>query len=43
MFASKAGAEDPITKLPKLQGLYTKVEANPKIAAWLKKRPVTEF
>jgi len=37
------GATDPLAKYPKLAALYKKVEANPKVAAWIAKRPKTDF
>jgi len=33
----------PLDKYPKLKALTERVQANPKIAAWMKKRPVTEL
>jgi len=38
-----AGAENPLAKYPKLQALHSKVEKVPAIAAWIAKRPQTEF
>jgi len=37
------GNTDPFAKFPKLKALTKKVEALPKIAAWIAKRPATPF
>jgi len=37
------GAVDPLAKFPKLNALHKRVTSNPKIAAWIKKRPQTSF
>ena len=36
------GAEDQLAKRPKLSALRHRIEENPKIAAWLAKRPKTD-
>jgi len=38
-----AGADKALAKYPKLHALHAKVEKLPKIAAWVAKRPQTEF
>ena len=38
-FPAAIGIKFDLTKFPKLKGLSEKVENNPKIAAWIKKRP----
>ena len=43
LFLMKGGAPDPFEKFLKLQGHYSRIEAVPKIAEWVKKRPVTEM
>jgi glutathione S-transferase len=40
---SMAGADTQLAKYPKLTALRERVEKVPKVAAWLAKRPVTEF
>ena len=40
-FLQKDQASDPFAKFDKLKALYDRVDAEPKIAAWVKKRPVT--
>jgi len=40
---SLGGASNPLAKFPKLAGLEDRVKKIPKIAAWLEKRPKTEF
>jgi glutathione S-transferase len=40
---SMAGADAQLAKYPKLVALRERVEKVPKVAAWLAKRPVTEF
>jgi len=42
-FLCLSGATDPLAKYPKLTALLKKVKAEPKVAAWLAKRPKTEF
>jgi len=37
------GNPDPLGKYPKLKALKEKVEKLPKIAAWIAKRPKTDF
>ena len=37
-----AGAPDFLDKFPKLKALKERVETQPKIAAWIAKRPKTE-
>jgi glutathione S-transferase len=37
------GVTVPLEKAPKLKALHDKVEAHPKIAAWIKNRPVTQL
>ena len=38
-FPVAMGVNLDLTKFPKLKGLREKVENNPKVAAWIKKRP----
>lgn len=38
-----SGNEAILDKYPKLKAIVGRIEASPKIAAWIKKRPVTEF
>jgi len=40
--ASMVSKDDFLTKFPKLQALKNRVEDQPKIKEWIKKRPVTE-
>jgi len=40
---SMGGAVNPLAKFPKLAALEEKVKKLPKIAAWLEKRPKTDF
>jgi glutathione S-transferase len=40
---SAAGADTQLAKYPKLVALRERVEKLPKVAAWLAKRPVTDF
>jgi glutathione S-transferase len=40
---SAAGADTQLAKYPKLAALRERVEKLPKVAAWLAKRPVTDF
>jgi len=42
-WTAMAGAEGQVTKHPKLNALHEKVQKNDKIAAWIAKRPKTEF
>jgi len=42
-WTAMAGATEPLAKFPKLAALYKKVEAVPKVAAWIAKRPKTDF
>ena len=42
-FIEKAGSPDPFEKFPKLQSHYNRIGEVPKIAEWVKKRPVTEM
>jgi len=42
-WTAMGGAVNPLTKFPKLTALDDKVKKIPKIAAWLEKRPKTEF
>jgi len=42
-FVGMAGITDPFAKFPKQAALKKKVEAHPKVAAWLAKRPKTDF
>lgn len=37
------GNEALLDKYPKLKALVKRVDSVPKVAAWIKKRPVTEF
>ena len=41
-FFQKDNGPDPFEKFDKLKALYDRVGAVPKIAEWVKKRPVTE-
>jgi len=40
---SFGGLENPLEKFPKLAALHHKVENLPKVAAWIAKRPKTQF
>jgi len=42
-WTAMGGAVNPLTKFPKLTALDDRVKKIPKIAAWLEKRPKTEF
>lgn len=42
-WAKMSGNGDLINNYPKLKALHDRVEKLPKVAAWLSKRPVTEF
>jgi len=42
-WTAMAGATDPLAKFPKLAALQKRAEAVPKVAAWLAKRPKTDF
>lgn len=39
----KAISPQALDKFPELSGLFDRIVANPKIAEWRAKRPVTEF
>ena len=39
----KGGAPDPFEKYEKIKGHYTRIDAVPKIAEWVQKRPQTEM
>lgn len=38
-----SNGENPLAKFPKLEAHYKKIESTPKVAAWVAKRPKTEF
>jgi len=43
LFRGKMTAADPTEGRPLIDGLYKRVAALPKIAAWVKERPATDY